>query len=153
MHSPECEGTSSVISVLLSEQLESDIMLLTAVVFNWSCVFSGVLADSSHPSEPGVVWELGAVGETGRCFSGRPSIWLPEDWTEAGLHLHHTFGYTYNSLSHSHTHTICWWFQWCDRNRIFMCVLLRLDSCCLHPCGLNGVWRKLPAQLQHPHAT
>lgn len=34
-----------------------------------------------------------------------------------------------------------------------MCVgVLRLDPCRLHPCGLHGVWRKLPSQLQHPHA-
>lgn len=50
------------------------------------------------------------------------------------------------SLSHKHSY----------KNRI-LCVLctvvLRLDSCRLHPNGLHGVWGKLPAQLQHPHAT
>lgn len=112
-----------MISVLLCNELESDHVVGWAesgVYLNCSCVFSGVLADPSHASEPGAVWELGAVGETGRCFPWRPSIWLPEDWTEAGLHLHHTLGYIFNS--HSLT-VLAEGPQWCDRNTILMCVL------------------------------
>lgn len=69
-------------------------------------VFSGVLADPSQPSEPGAVRELGVVGETGRRFPWRPSVWLPEDWTEAGLHLHHTLRYTFNSLHSLHAEAL-----------------------------------------------
>lgn len=70
---------------------EFDIMLLTRVL-----VSSGILVDPSHPSEPRTVWELGTVGETGRCFPWRSSIWLSEDWIEARLHFHHTLRYTFN---------------------------------------------------------
>ena len=53
----------------------------------------GVLAHSPHPSEPGALWELGVVRETGRCLPGRPRFWLPADRAEAGVHLHHSFRY------------------------------------------------------------
>lgn len=73
---------------------------------------AGVLADSTHTTEPGDVWELGLIRKTGRHLLGGQVSWLPEDRAQARQHLHHPIRFvtvtgqwhiqTYSIHSHMH---------------------------------------------------
>ena len=49
---------------------------------------AGVLADSTHTTEPGDVWELGSIRKTGRHLLGWQVSWLSEDRAQAGQHFY-----------------------------------------------------------------
>ncbi len=49
---------------------------------------AGVLADSTHTTEPGDVWELGFIRKTGRHLLGGQVSRLPKDRAKAGKHVH-----------------------------------------------------------------
>lgn len=49
---------------------------------------TGVLADSTHTTKPGDVWELGFIRKTGRYFLGRQMSRLSENYAVPGQHLH-----------------------------------------------------------------
>lgn len=65
-----------------------------------STCLTGVLVDSTHTAEPGDVWELGFIRETGRHLLGGQVSWLSEDRAQAGQHLHNPIRFVVTHITH-----------------------------------------------------